>query len=212
MAIRVTVWGENIHDRENEAVRSIYPKGMHGAIAEALNQDAGIKARTATLDQPEHGLPEARLAETDVLTWWGHRDHGEVDDEVVERVAERVWQGMGLIVLHSGHFSKIFKKLMGTPCSLQWREAGEKERVWVINRSHPIAAGLDPISSSRRPRCTASRSWCPSRWRRCSSAGTTAARSSAPALPSSVAPAASSISRPATRSIRSTTTRTSGRC
>ena len=56
MAIRVTVWGENVHDRENATVRGIYPKGMHGAIAEALNEDAGIKATTATLDQPEHGL------------------------------------------------------------------------------------------------------------------------------------------------------------
>jgi len=144
MAIRVVVWGENIHDRENAVVRGIYPKGMHGAIADALNEDSGIKATTATKEQPEHGLTEERLAETDVLTWWGHRDHGGVDDRVVERVAERVWQGMGLLVLHSGHFSKIFKKLMGTPCSLRWREAGEKERVWVINRNHPIAAGLDP--------------------------------------------------------------------
>jgi len=144
MAIRAVVWGENIHDRENAVVRGIYPKGMHGAIAEALNEDNDIKASTATKEQPEHGLTEERLAETDVLTWWGHRDHGGVDDRVVERVAERVWQGMGLVVLHSGHFSKIFKKLMGTPCSLRWREAGEKERVWVINRNHPIAAGLDP--------------------------------------------------------------------
>lgn len=144
MTIRVTVWGENIHDRENETVRAIYPKGMHGAIAAALNQDGTIQAETVTLEQPEHGLSEKRLAETDVLTWWGHRAHGQVADEIVDRVAERVWQGMGLIVLHSGHFSKIFKKLMGAPCSLRWREAGERERVWVINRSHPIAQGLGP--------------------------------------------------------------------
>jgi trehalose utilization protein len=142
MKIRAVVWGENVHDRENAEVRRIYPKGMHGAIADALNEDKAIHATTATLEQPEHGLTEKRLAETDVLTWWGHRAHGEVSDAVVERVAERVWQGMGLIVLHSGHFSKIFKKLMGTPCSLKWREAGEKERVWVINRNHPIAQGL----------------------------------------------------------------------
>ena len=90
MAIRVTVWGENVHDRENEIVRGIYPKGMHGAIADALNEDPAIKASTATLDQPEHGLTEERLAETDVLTWWGHRAHGEVADAIVERVAERV--------------------------------------------------------------------------------------------------------------------------
>jgi len=142
MAVRAVVWGENVHDRESDVVRRLYPKGMHGAIAAALNEDPAIKATTATLDQPEHGLTAARLAETDVLTWWGHKAHDKVSDAIVERVAERVWQGMGLIVLHSGHFSKIFKKLMGTPCSLKWREAGEKERVWVINRNHPIAQGL----------------------------------------------------------------------
>ena len=142
MKIRTMVWGENVHDRESAVVRSIYPRGMHGCIADALNADAAISATTATMDQPEHGLSVAKLAETDVLTWWGHRAHGKVDDTIVERVAERVWEGMGLIVLHSGHFSKIFKRLMGTPCSLKWREAGEKERVWVVNRSHPIAQGL----------------------------------------------------------------------
>ena len=142
MTIRAVVWGENVHDRENEEVRRIYPNGMHGCIADALNADPAIKATTATLDQAEHGLGEKRLAETDVLTWWGHRAHDRVEDAIVERVAERVWEGMGLIVLHSGHFSKIFKKLMGAPCSLKWREAGEKERVWVIKRNHPIAQGL----------------------------------------------------------------------
>src|SRR5262245_49203815 len=91
IAIRAVGWGENIHDRENATVRGIYPTGMHGAIAEALNEDPGIKATTATMDQPEHGLTEARLAEIDVMTWWGHRNHGGVDDKIVEKVAERVW-------------------------------------------------------------------------------------------------------------------------
>ncbi len=143
MAIRTVVWGENIHEQTNEIVAGIYPKGMHVTIAEALNADPAIEATTATLQEPEHGLSEERLAQTDVLTWWGHKDHGAVSDEVVERIARRVWEGMGLIVLHSGHFSKIFKRLMGTPCALKWREAGERERLWVINPRHPIAAGLD---------------------------------------------------------------------
>lgn len=140
--IRTVVWGENIHERTNDVVAGIYPQGMHETIAAALNADPGIAATTATLDQPEHGLSAERLAETDVLTWWGHKDHGAVDDAVVERVAARVFEGMGLIVLHSGHFSKIFKRLMGTPCALKWREAGERERIWAINPSHPIAAGI----------------------------------------------------------------------
>ncbi|MBB3979417.1 trehalose utilization protein [Rhizobium azooxidifex] len=142
MTIRTIVWGENIHEQTNEVVRSIYPDGMHTVIAAALNTDPAITASTATLQEDEHGLPSARLAETDVLLWWGHKDHGAVSDEVVERVAKRVWEGMGLIVLHSGHFSKIFKRLMGTPCALKWREAGERERLWAVNPVHPIAAGL----------------------------------------------------------------------
>jgi trehalose utilization protein len=142
MAIRTVVWGENIHERINKVVAEVYPKGMHTTIADALNTDSAISATTATLEQDEHGLPQARLDETDVLLWWGHKDHGAVSDEIVERVAKRVWEGMGLIVLHSGHFSKIFKRLMGTPCDLKWREAGERERIWVANPGHPIAQGL----------------------------------------------------------------------
>jgi len=142
MAIRTLVWGENIHERVNKIVAEIYPEGMHTAIAKSLNGVDGISAETATLQEPEHGLSVERLANTDVLIWWGHRDHGAVADDIVERVAKRVWEGMGLIVLHSGHFSKIFKRLMGTPCALKWREAGERERIWTINPGHPIAAGI----------------------------------------------------------------------
>lgn len=142
MAIRTVVWGENVHEQENPVVQGLYPRGMHSAIAGGLNEHPSIDATTATLQEPDHGLSEKRLAETDVLVWWGHAAHGKVSDKIVERVQRRVWEGMGLIVLHSGHFSKIFKRLMGTPCSLKWREAGERERIWVINRNHPIARGL----------------------------------------------------------------------
>jgi len=140
--IRVTVWGEYRHEKKNPVVANLYPQGMHATIAAALNQQSGITARTATLDEPEHGLTEAVLAETDVLTWWGHTAHEDVKDEIVRRVQDRVLDGMGLIVLHSGHFSKIFKALMGTTCNLKWREANERERIWVVEPGHPIAAGL----------------------------------------------------------------------
>ncbi|MBP1805097.1 ThuA domain-containing protein [Rubellimicrobium aerolatum] len=142
MAIRTVVWGENVHEHKNRRVAEVYPQGMHRTIADALNADPAIEATTATLQEPEHGLPAERLARTDVLLWWGHAAHAEVKDEVVERVAEAVWSGMGLLVLHSGHFAKIFKRLMGAPCNLTWREAGERERLWVTSRNHPIAAGL----------------------------------------------------------------------
>ncbi|CAN5722117.1 hypothetical protein BH20VER1_BH20VER1_25460 [soil metagenome] len=139
----VTVWGENVHERENPIVRSIYPDGMHNTIAEALREDRKLEVRTATLQQPQHGLTKAVLEDTDVLVWWGHAAHKKVADKVVERVLTRVWQGMGFIALHSAHYSKPFKRLMGTPCSLTWREAGEKERLWVCNPGHPIARGID---------------------------------------------------------------------
>ncbi len=138
----VTVWNEYRHERESDTVAEIYPDGIHVVIADALSE-AGFETQTATLDEPAHGLTEAVLAETDVLTWWGHAAHDEVRDEIVERVQQRVLEGMGLIVLHSGHYSKLFKRLMGTTCSLKWREAAESERLWVLEPSHPIAAGLD---------------------------------------------------------------------
>src|SRR4051794_37739585 len=142
--VRVTVWGENVHEGRDESVRALYPEGMHAAIASGLVDVLGdeVQVRTATLDEPEHGLTEAVLAETDVLTWWGHIAHREVDDAIVDRVQRRVLDGMGLIVLHSGRHSRIFRRLMGTTADLKWREAGERERLWVIDRSHPIADGL----------------------------------------------------------------------
>ena len=138
---RVTVWGEHRQERTEPPVREVYPDGIHAVIADGL-LDAGFDVVTATLDEPEHGLIEAVLAETDVLTWWGHVAHAEVDDAIVERVQRRVLDGMGLIVLHSGHHSKIFRRLMGTTCDLNWREAGEAERIWVVDPAHPIAEGL----------------------------------------------------------------------
>jgi trehalose utilization protein len=140
---RVTVWNENRHEKIDAAIAKIYPDGIHGAIAAHL-RSKGLTVRTATLDEPEHGLTDEVLAQTDVLTWWGHMAHDAVKQEVVDRVHKRVLDGMGLIVLHSGHMSKIFQKLMGTTCLLIWREAAEKERLWVLEPSHPIASGLGP--------------------------------------------------------------------
>lgn len=139
--MKIVVWNENRHEKENEVVSSIYPEGIHGAIQGFLKKE-GLDVSTATLDEPEHGLTKEVLDNTDVLIWWGHQAHDEVTEEVAERVKERVLEGMGLVVLHSAHFSKVFKKLMGTSCDLKWREADEKERLWVVNPTHPITEGL----------------------------------------------------------------------
>ncbi|HRQ38565.1 MAG TPA: ThuA domain-containing protein [Chloroflexota bacterium] len=141
MTIRVTIWNEYRHEKQSDKVKALYPEGMHAPIARYL-QAQGMTTRAATLDEPEHGLSTAVLNQTDVLTWWGHLAHGEVSDEIVDRVQARVLAGMGLIVLHSGHFSKIFQRLMGTTCNLKWREAGELERLWVVAPGHPISEGL----------------------------------------------------------------------
>lgn len=139
--IRVTVWNENRHEKKNPKVAEIYPDGIHAHLAEHLRSQ-GFDVKTATLDEPEHGLTQDVVDNTDVMLWWGHMAHGEVQDLIVERVHLRVMQGMGLLVLHSGHFSKIFQKLMGTTGGLKWREANEKERIWVVEPGHPIAEGL----------------------------------------------------------------------
>ncbi len=139
---RITVWNEFRHEKSHEEVTRIYPDGIHNAIAEGLRENGLSSVRTATLDEPEHGLTPDVLAETDVLLWWGHMFHGQVSDEVMDRVQERVLDGMGLIVLHSGHFSKIFRKLMGTTCNLKWRESNDTERLWVVAPGHPITEGI----------------------------------------------------------------------
>ncbi len=139
--IRVTIWNEFRHEKKHEIVKRIYPQGMHAAIAEGIRSE-DLDIRLAALDDPEHGLTEEVVNSTDVMLWWGHCAHGAVQDDIVRRVQKRVLEGMGLIVLHSGHFSKIFKALMGTNCSLKWREVGEKERLWNIEPSHPITQGI----------------------------------------------------------------------
>lgn len=142
MTTRVTVWNEFRHEKDvNHPASTIYPDGLHVPIARYLSEQ-GLEARTATLDEPEHGLTDDVLANTDVMIWWGHMAHGEVADATVDKVQARVLEGMGLIVLHSGHFSKIFRRLMGTSGVLKWREADERERIWVVEPGHPIAEGL----------------------------------------------------------------------
>ncbi len=148
--ISVIVWNEYQDQQTNALVAANYPDGLHNTIARALRTTPGLPAHndlpldvsTATLAQEEHGLSESRLAACDVLLWWGHQAHDQVSDAVVDRVQRRVLEGMGLIVLHSAHYSKIFRRLMGTHCSLKWREAHEKERLWVVEPAHRIAAGL----------------------------------------------------------------------
>jgi trehalose utilization protein len=139
--LNVTIWNEFRHERQEERIAKVYPKGIHMALKDAFPEEE-FTVRTATLDEPECGLPESVLNVTDVLIWWGHMAHQDVPDDLVKRLAARVHCGMGVIFLHSAHGSKLFTRLMGTPCYLKWREADERERIWCVNPGHEIAAGL----------------------------------------------------------------------
>lgn len=141
--MKLTIWNEFIHEKTNDIVKEIYPDGIHKQIGTIFAEDDDIEITYATLEEEHHGLSDDVLNNTDVLLWWGHMAHDKVSDEIVDKVHQRVLEGMGLVVLHSAHMSKIFIKLMGTSCDLKWREANEKERLWVIEPSHPIMQGLD---------------------------------------------------------------------
>ena len=148
--IRVTIWNEYVHETQpgewGNLIRSFYPNGIHNALAENLKAD-DLEIKAVSLQDPEQGLPDDLLNNTDVLMWWGHCAHGKVEDELVDKIQYRILAGMGLIVLHSGHYSKIFRRMMGTSCSLRWREVAEKERLWVVDPTHPICKDV-PLTFS----------------------------------------------------------------
>ncbi len=189
--IKVTIWNEFIHENTQEAAKKMYPGGLHLAIGKGIACD-DFAIKYATLEQDEnHGLSEEVLADTDVLLWWGHCAHDKVKDEVVDRVMNNVWNGMGLICLHSAHMSKVFRRLNGTSGKLIWREANERERIWCANPGHPIAQGLPP--RMRNP---------------FSSRGLKVETSSVAASRCSAATAVSSTSAPDMKPSRRTTTKT----
>ena len=142
--INVTVWNEFRHELKNETVRRVYPDGIHEAIAGFLKKEPDISVKTATLDEPEHGLGGEVLKNTDVLIWWSHMAHGEVSDEIVQKIYDRVVsEGMGFIALHSSHASKPFVRFSGSAANkLSWREDNGLERIFIVEPSHPIARGL----------------------------------------------------------------------
>ena len=146
--MKIIVWNEAKWDRKpphvQEMARAQYPDGINAAIVEGLQPllpEATVE--TAVLDDPEHGLGEARLADTDVLVWWGHNYHRDVEDAVSDRVVKRVREGMGFLALHSAHMSKPFTGLLGTSGSLCWRNVGEREILWFIDPGHPMLTGFD---------------------------------------------------------------------
>ncbi len=142
--MNVTVWNENVHEKTEPEVMKVHPNGIHGTVADIIREMPEAQVRIATLDMPEIGLPQEVLDTTDVLIWWGHMAHEKVPDEIAEKVCRRVLSGMGLIVLHSGHSAKVFRRLLGTTCDLRWRD-GAYERMFCTAPTHPIAEGIPPV-------------------------------------------------------------------
>lgn len=152
---RITVWTEfannydpcdrtkQIYGDNFEKLKSVYPCGMGAEIASIFKNDKDCSATVSSFFEKEQGLGEELLQNTDVLIYWGHCLHGEVEDAAVERIAAHVQTGMGIIFLHSAHHSKAIKRLLGTTCDLTWREVGEYERIWTASPAHPIAAGVE---------------------------------------------------------------------
>ena len=145
--LRVTVWNEHRHEKLDPVVAGIYPDGIHTAIAAALRASSHdpLDVRCASLDEIDQGLPASLLDETDVLVWWGHAAHDEVTDSLSDRVHDHVLRGMGLVSLHASALSKPTRRLLGTSCVFRWREAGDRELLWTIAPSHPIALGVPPV-------------------------------------------------------------------
>jgi trehalose utilization protein len=135
---KVVVWSERT------APTDMYPKDINGAIIEGLQGLPGWEIVEANIDQPEQGVPDELLRSTDVLIWWGHQRHAEVKNELVDRIVKRVKEdGMGFLSLHSSHFAKPYRRLMGTRCSWgEYKADGTSARVIVKAPDHPIAKGV----------------------------------------------------------------------
>ncbi len=140
--IKVTVWNEGRHEKTNAAAKAMYPMGIHGTVKEFLDKDAELEVRAVTLDDPDQGLPDSLLNDTDVLMWWGHMAHHEVNDALVEKIKNRVYnEGMGFIAMHSAHMSKPFRAIVGTSGQLSWGD-DQREIVWNLLPQHEIARGI----------------------------------------------------------------------
>ena len=139
--LRVTVWNEFVHERELPEIRAVYPEGIHGCLRSFLEKEQDITVRCVTLDMPDQGITQELLDNTDVLIWWSHARQEDITDETVRLVRNAVHSGMGLVALHSAHFSRIMRDLLGTTMTLHWRH-GDREKLWCIDPTHPIAQGV----------------------------------------------------------------------
>lgn len=139
--LRVTIWNEFVHEQELPNIRAVYPEGIHGCLRSFLEKEEDMAVTCVTLDMPHQGITRELLKNTDVLIWWSHARQEEITDETVGLVQDAVLSGMGLIALHSAHYSRIMRRLLGTSMTLHWRH-GDRENLWCVCPTHPIAQGV----------------------------------------------------------------------
>ncbi len=143
--VNVTIWNEFRHEKTDPNCKALYPDGIHAFIKDFLqkmDKGAEFKITLAAMDDPDHGLSDEVLADTDVLLWWAHIHHHEINDAIVAKIKDRVYRGgMGFIALHSAHMSKPFQNIVGTTGYLTWGD-DQHEILWNMNPTHPIAAGI----------------------------------------------------------------------
>jgi len=140
--INVVIWNEFRHEKTKEKARALYPNGLHATIKGYLDKNEDMEITLAALDDPDQGLSDERLQNTDVLVWWGHMAHDEVDSVLVKKIRDRVWEGkMGFIALHSAHMARPFCAIVGTEGVLSCGR-NQKEIMWTLMPSHEISAGI----------------------------------------------------------------------
>jgi len=135
--VKALVWSEFTEPKD------VYPKGIHGDIAEYLNASGNVEAKVVQLSDPDQGVSQAMLDWADVLLWWGHQKHRDVTDETVQRIVKSVKEGgMGYFAMHSAHYSRGLIAILGTPCGLGSVGDGGAESISVVMPDHPIAKGV----------------------------------------------------------------------
>jgi trehalose utilization protein len=104
--LRVLVW-----DEQQDAQKQAYPNFLGNHLAEDLKKEFDV--RSVSIKDPEQGLSKDNLEWADVVVWWGHLRHQEVNEEAVAAIVAKITEGKcGLVALHSAHYSQVFKASM----------------------------------------------------------------------------------------------------
>lgn len=143
--IHVLVWDE----QQPEQKQAYGDKFLGETIAAHLSTLPGLTVTSVALSSDEQGLDEQTLDRTDVLIMWAHKRSRDLDDARVERVVSRVQAGrLGLVALHSAHWTKPFVRLMQERAksdALGQIPAAERATAhWTYLDTNPLYQGVKP--------------------------------------------------------------------